>query len=290
MNAREEIDALVKKAMAEKAGAFSDLPEKDPDAQRILEDYRSWQRYARDRAMLQKDRMSGATRTTMNRQMPTGKIRFSQPPTTQQMGRYSNGKMIPPAGQRPATPTAVAKKNAPAQNRGGFDFKGEAMKLFKERGFALKDGVNADGLDSAAIARMKSQYADVKSGKMDDRQKRAILDEWKKTLAYARPMNAQEIAQRANDPTWNTAARRAQLAKLYMPNPAGTSSYRIAKKDPSIAVWPETGTGVDRTAGSSRSGSRRRAKPAWKTISRNGLSSLGTGGMLSIDGRTKLGF
>lgn len=227
MTAREQINALVKQAMAEKAGAFSDLPDKDPDAQRLLEDYWSGQRYARDRAMLQNNRMSGATRTTLNRQMPTGRIRFRQQPTPQQMGRYSNGKMIP---RYSAQPAQVAPTPNVTQTPGGkFDFRSEAIKLLKQRG-VTGNGASGKYTNGSIGSKMRDQYKDVLAGKYNEQQQRAILDEWKKNLAYARPMNAQEIARRANDPTWNTAARRAQLAKAYMPNRSGTGYYSAVAK------------------------------------------------------------
>jgi len=220
MNAREEIDALVKQAMAEKSGAFSDLLEKDPEAYGLVQRYWAGQRQKADA----RRRFS---RTVAVRQMPTNPIRFGQQATPESLGRYSNGKMI----QRySAQPAQLASTPNVTQDPGGkFDFRREAIKLLKQRG-VTGNGASGKYTNGSIGSKMRDQYKDVLAGKYNEQQQRAILDEWKKNLAYARPMNAQEIARRANDPTWNTAARRAQLAKAYMPNRSGTGYYSAVAK------------------------------------------------------------
>ena len=220
MNAREEIDALVKQAMEEKAGAFSDLLEKDPEAYDLVQRYWAGQRQKADARM----RFS---RTVAGRQMPTNPIMFGQQATPESLGRYSNGKMIP---RYSAQPAQVAPTPNVTQATGGkFDFRSEAIKLLKQRG-VTGQGASGKYTNGSIGSKMRDQYKDVLAGKYNEQQQRAILDEWKKNLSYARPMNAQEIAHRANDPTWNTAARRAQLAKAYMPNRSGTGYYSAVAK------------------------------------------------------------
>ena len=233
MNAREYINTIVKQAMAEKAGAFSDLLEKDPEAYGLVQKYWAGQRQkaeARRRFL----------RTVAGRQMPTNPIRFGQQATPESLGRYSNGKMIPRYGAQPAQVAPIP--NVTQAPGGKFDFRSEAIKLLKQRG-VTGQGASGKYTNGSIGSKMRDQYKDVLAGKYNEQQQRAILDEWKKNLAYARPVNAQEIAQRANDPTWNTAARRAQLAKAYMPNRSGTGSYSAVAKgsDPLNQTRPKRG-------------------------------------------------
>lgn len=262
MEEKDRISAIEKLAgVKQGASRFSDLAQSDPEAYGLVQRYWAGQRQ-------KADARRKFSRTVAGRQMPTNPIRFGQQATPESLGRYSNGKMIP---RYSAQPAQVASTPNVAQAPGGkFDFRSEAIKLLKQRG-VTGQGASGKYTNGSIGSKMRDQYKDVLAGKYNEQQQRAILDEWKKNLSYARPMNSTEIAQRANDPTWNTAARRAQLAKTYMPNPAGTSSYSA------IAKGQQPGNTGGVTGWRSVSRSRPARKPKLAPF------SLGTGGKLSIN-------
>ena len=265
-----QIDSLVKTAQMNHSGLkndasrFSVLAKSDPDAYSLVQRYWTAQRQ-------KADALRRFSRTVSGRQMPTNPIRFGQQATPKSLGRYSNGKMIPSYSAQPAHSASTA--NVTQAPGGKFDFRSEAIKLLKQRG-VTGQGASGKYTNGSIGSKMRDQYKDVLAGKYNEQQQRAILEEWKKNLAYARPMNSTEIAQRANDPAWNTKERRSQLAKSYMPNTSGTSPYSAFAKGTQHLDKSQTGRGATGWMSVSKI---RHSRPKLAPF------SLGTGGKLGVN-------
>ena len=223
MNAREEINHLVKSAAVPAKPAVpaatvgkpnqnalvqrTYFSESDPELDEYLNNVRA--RNEASKKKLGSERRRKETDLINRRQMPTTTAKPAQQATPESQGRYSNGKMMP------------GGKN--------FDFLREAITLLKQHGVS-SGGASGKYTAGSLGSNMREQFRRVQNGELSVDQQRALLEEWRRKLDKARPMKSTLMMQRANDPSYNTAQRRAQMVASYLPN------MRPARTNPPINV------------------------------------------------------